>query len=167
MWVTPPKTWLQAVTKLLVTFHVACHGGNYMTHTSYITRQQKHDYMESHATSAPRWIGTFSARAGQKTAQTPRLVKVCPTCWGDRRFCPFIRPHNRIYSYDSCRKRLVGNDWTQSPRASSSSGASSVIFWDFMTWGSHKLQSQKTRSGVVQHTKSYQTLYEHHCMQHL
>ena len=38
---TPPKIWLQAVKKLAVTFHVACHVGKIMTQANHITRHQK------------------------------------------------------------------------------------------------------------------------------
>jgi hypothetical protein len=72
-------------------------------------RRQKYDSCQSYNTLAknmttqshmPRRIGIFSARAGSRRAQTPRPVKPCLTCCWDRRFCPFIRPHYRIYSYD-------------------------------------------------------------------
>ena len=72
-------------------------------------RKQKYDSCQSYNTSAknmttqshmPRRIGIFFARAGPRRAQTPRPVKACHTCCWDRRFCPFIRPHSRIYSYD-------------------------------------------------------------------
>ena len=107
IWLTPQKTWLQAVKKLAVTFHVACHvGKKYDTYKSYYTSAENMTTW-SHM---PRRIGIFSVRAGQKWAQTPRLVKVCPMCSGNHRIYHFIRPHNRIYSYDSCPKRLVGND---------------------------------------------------------
>jgi hypothetical protein len=130
MRLTSTKTWLQAVKKLAITFHVACHVS------------KKYDSCQSYNTSAenmttqshmPRRIGIFSARAGQRRAQTPRPVKACPTCCRDRRFYLFIRSYYRIYSYDWCPKRLVGNYWTQSPRTSSPSSPLSVIFWDFMT----------------------------------
>ena len=114
------------------------------------TPPQQNDSCQSYNTSAknmttqshmPRRTGIFSARAGPRRAQTPRPVKACHTCCWDRRFCPFIRPHTRIYSYDWCPKRLVGNYWTQSPRASSPPRPSWVIFCDFMTEWSNKWQS--------------------------